>query len=154
MLTSGVTYSRSPRRWLAGREQQPARDRGWLGNRHHICPATAVQPWWSQNWRVLPSGGLRFEGSDIRVHLGSQRLGQHPPGAPTDDLIDQRRRGIVSALAAQAVVSDYGEYWVVPSRPALHRRACLRPLLDHREGTHLPANPQVSSIAPRCHEMF
>jgi len=25
---------------------------------------------------------------DIRIYLGLQRLGQHPPGARTDDLID------------------------------------------------------------------
>src|SRR6185312_14605046 len=39
---------------------------------------------------------------------------------------------------ARAAVSDYGEHRVVPSRPAFQRRSCLRPLLDHREGTPLP----------------
>ena len=31
-------------------------------------------------------GGMR---RDIGVHLGLQRLSQHPPGAFTDDLVDQ-----------------------------------------------------------------
>jgi len=34
---------------------------------------------------------------DIGVHLGLQRLGQHPPGAFPHDLIDQRRRAILPA---------------------------------------------------------
>jgi hypothetical protein len=34
---------------------------------------------------------LGGELGDIGLHLGLQRLGQHPPGALTHDLIDQRR---------------------------------------------------------------
>jgi hypothetical protein len=29
---------------------------------------------------------------DVVVHLGLQRLGQHPPSALADELVDQRRR--------------------------------------------------------------
>jgi hypothetical protein len=35
---------------------------------------------------LIPLGGVR---RDVGVHLGLQRLGQHPPGALPDDLIDQ-----------------------------------------------------------------
>jgi hypothetical protein len=37
----------------------------------------------------FPLGGER---RGVGVHLGLQRLGQHPPGAFPDDLINQRRR--------------------------------------------------------------
>jgi len=57
------------------------------------------------------------------------------------------RDPILRALVARPAVSDYGEHRVPPSRPAFQRRSCLRPLLDHREGTPSPADPQVSSIA-------
>ena len=46
---------------------------------------------------LIPLGGMR---RDIGVHLGLQRLGQHPPGAFPHDLIDQRRRAILPALVA------------------------------------------------------
>jgi hypothetical protein len=42
----------------------------------------------------------RYRTSDIGVHLGLQRLGQHPPRALPHDLIDQRRRAILPALVA------------------------------------------------------
>ena len=45
----------------------------------------------------VPLGG---EPGDIGIHLRLQRLGQHPPGALTDDLIDQRRRAILPFLVA------------------------------------------------------
>jgi hypothetical protein len=38
---------------------------------------------------LVPLAGMR---RDIGVHLGLQRLGQHPPRAFPHDLIDQRRR--------------------------------------------------------------
>jgi hypothetical protein len=44
----------------------------------------------------VPLGGVR---RDIGVHLGLQRLGQHPPGAFPHDLIDQRR-AVLPALVA------------------------------------------------------
>jgi len=43
---------------------------------------------------------LGRELGDISVHLGGQRLSQHPPGAFPHDFIDQRRRGILPALVA------------------------------------------------------
>jgi hypothetical protein len=46
---------------------------------------------------LAPLGGM---GRDVGVHLGLQRLGQHPPGALPHDLIDQRRRAILAALVA------------------------------------------------------
>jgi hypothetical protein len=42
-------------------------------------------------------GGMR---RDTGIHLGLQRLGQHPPRALPHDLIDQRRRAILPALMA------------------------------------------------------
>jgi hypothetical protein len=36
----------------------------------------------------------------VRLSLTLQRLGQHPPRALPDDLIDQRRRAILPAFAA------------------------------------------------------
>jgi hypothetical protein len=42
-------------------------------------------------------GGVR---RDIGVHLGLQRLGQHPPGAFPHDLIDQRRRAALPVIVA------------------------------------------------------
>jgi hypothetical protein len=44
----------------------------------------------------VPLGGRR---RDIGVHLGLQRLGQHPPGALPHDLIDQRRAALPSLVA-------------------------------------------------------
>ena len=46
---------------------------------------------------LAPLGGMR---RDIGVHLGLQRLGQHPPGTLPHDLIDQRRRAILPARMA------------------------------------------------------
>ena len=43
---------------------------------------------------------LRGVRRDISIHLGLQRLGQHPPGALPHDLIDQRRRAVLPAFAA------------------------------------------------------
>jgi len=43
---------------------------------HHQAPAVLIP--------------LAAERGDIGIHLGAQRLGQHPPGALPHDLIDQR----------------------------------------------------------------
>jgi hypothetical protein len=43
---------------------------------------------------------LRRERRDIGVHLGLQRLSQHPPGAFAHDLIDQRRRSALPVIVA------------------------------------------------------
>ena len=43
---------------------------------------------------------LLSEPGDVGVHLGLQRLGQHPPGTLPHDLIDQRRRAILAAFLA------------------------------------------------------
>src|SRR5205823_1270319 len=83
---------------------------------------------------LVPLGSVR---RDIGVHLGPQRLGQHPPRAFPHDLIDQRR-AILGALVVRAVVRDYGEHRVIPSRPARQRRSLLETPLGHREGTPLP----------------
>jgi len=83
-------------------------------------------------------GGMR---RDIGVHLGPQRLGQHPPGAFPHDLINQRRRAVLAALVARAVARDYREHRVVPSRPARQRRSLLETRHDHREGT--PTSPAI-----------
>jgi hypothetical protein len=53
---------------------------------HHQAPALLV-----------PLGG---ELGDVGVHLGLQRLGQHPPRALPHNLIDQRRRTVIAALVA------------------------------------------------------
>ncbi len=47
---------------------------------------------------LVPLSGER---RDIAIHLGGQRLGQHPPGTLPHDLIDQRRRRILPALVAE-----------------------------------------------------
>jgi len=46
---------------------------------------------------LIPLGGMR---RDIGLHLGLQRLGQHPPCAFPHDLVDQRRRDTLPVLAA------------------------------------------------------
>jgi hypothetical protein len=46
---------------------------------------------------LVPLGGER---RNVGVHLGLQRLSQHPPGTLPHDLIDQRRRAILAALVA------------------------------------------------------
>jgi hypothetical protein len=52
---------------------------------HHQAPAILIP--------VLREPG------NIGINLGLQCLGQHPPGTFADDLIDQRRRTILPALA-------------------------------------------------------
>jgi hypothetical protein len=46
---------------------------------------------------LIALGGMR---RDIGIHLGLQRLGQHPPRALPHNLIDQRRRAVLPALVA------------------------------------------------------
>ena len=46
---------------------------------------------------LIALGGMR---RDIGVHLGLQRLGQHPPGALSHDLINQRRRAALLVIVA------------------------------------------------------
>jgi len=57
---------------------------------------------------------LAGELGEVGVDLGLQRLGQHPPGALADDLIDQRRRPVTRrgsvVIAAVGLVRDYGEH--------------------------------------------
>jgi len=54
----------------------------------------------------VPLGG---EPGDVGVHLGLQRLGQHPPGTLLDDLVDHRRtaRGAIITLGG---LGGYGEH--------------------------------------------
>jgi hypothetical protein len=96
---------------------------------------------------LIPLAG---ELRDIGVHLGLQRLGQHPPGALPDNLINQRRR---RRAIAGSRIRDYGKHRAVPSRPARQRRPLLEDLYDSSTGKvhpfllRFPADPQVSSIA-------
>jgi len=51
------------------------------------------------------------ERGDVGVHLGLEGLGQHPPRALADDLVDQRWRAGRRAVAVAVVgVRDYGEH--------------------------------------------
>jgi hypothetical protein len=57
---------------------------------------------------LIPLGG---ELGDVGVDLDLQRLGQHPAGAITDDLIDQRRTVTVTAGVIDVGRSrNYGEH--------------------------------------------
>ena len=69
---------------------------------------------------------LGRERRDKGVHLRLQSLGQHPPGALPNDLIDQRSRPtrFLPDDPSWTTVSTG-----VPSRPAFQRRPCLRPHL-------------------------
>jgi hypothetical protein len=61
---------------------------------------------------------------DVGVHLGLQRLGQHPPGALADDLIDSDDEPSAGRSSpADGSGLGYGEHPIVPSRPARQRRA-------------------------------
>jgi hypothetical protein len=88
--------------------------------------------------RPGPLGGVS---RDIGVHLGLQRLRQHPPGVFPHDLIDQRRRGIVATFVAsprQGLRSGCTFSAGVPTR------SCLR--LDSATGRYTrPGHPQVSN---------
>jgi len=58
---------------------------------------------------------LAGEPGDVGVDLGLQRLGQHPPGALPDDLVDQRLRPGDRSRHARLVavvgpIGDYGEH--------------------------------------------
>ena len=75
---------------------------------------------------LVPLGGER---GDVGVHLGLQRLGQHPPGALPHDLIDQRRRrpaGGGSSASEPGTTVSIGLY--LPGRRC-HAGHCLRPRL-------------------------
>jgi hypothetical protein len=76
----------------------------------------------------------------IGIHLGLQRLGQHPPRALPHDLINQRPRAILTALMAAALARDYGEHRVVPSRPARQRRSLLE-TSTRTPGRYTPPQP-------------
>ena len=54
---------------------------------------------------LVPLGG---EPGDVGIHLALQRLGEHPPGALADDLIDQRRRAIRRPVIASRRLRGYG----------------------------------------------
>jgi hypothetical protein len=106
---------------------------------HHQPPATLVD-----------LVGLR---GDVGGHLGLQSGGQHPPGAVTHDLIDQRsahqtgRRSRWCGL----LETDYGEHG-----HTLPTRAANAGLLDslnwtRREGMPPNTHPQISSIAQSRH---
>jgi hypothetical protein len=95
---------------------------------------------------------LGGEPGDVGVDLGLQRLGQHPAGPVTDDLIDQRGTGPVAAGVIGASGSrNYGEHRGRTFPTGVGAPALLEGLQDDREGT-TPlvdlAHPQVSSIAP------
>jgi hypothetical protein len=100
---SGRTWAGRPGRWrscgtssaLCLREdfpqavpeaQRPVADGQYRGA--HAAAGTAVH---------ITLGGMH---RDIGVHLGLQRLGQHPPRAFPHDLIDQRRRDTLPVLVA------------------------------------------------------
>ena len=65
-----------------------------------------------------PPGLVALAGvaGDVVIDLGLQRLGQHPPGALADDLVDHRR----TAFGAAGVIGvggsrNYGEHGSYPS---------------------------------------
>jgi len=57
---------------------------------------------------------LGDEPGDVGVDLGLQRLGQHPAGTITDDLIDQRTTAGIGAVTAGVIGAggsrNYGEH--------------------------------------------
>ena len=63
---------------------------------HHQPPAVLV--------------ALAGELGDVGVDLGLQRLGQHPPGALADDLVDQRRRRAAARVIGVSGSRNYGEH--------------------------------------------
>jgi hypothetical protein len=82
--------------------------------------------------RFIPLGSVR---RDAGIHLGLQRLGQHPPGTLPDNLINQRRRR--RAVAASRI-RDYGKHRAVPSRPARQRRPLLETSTTRSPGRYTP----------------
>jgi hypothetical protein len=61
---------------------------------------------------------LAGEPGDVGVDLGLQRLGQQPPGALPDDLVDQRlgsddrsrHAQLDTTVGAGRLIGDYGEH--------------------------------------------
>jgi hypothetical protein len=80
------------------------------------------------------------EAGNVGVDLGLQRLGQHPAGTHTHDLVDQRRRRRcgIGGVVTVGGIRDYGEHRDVPSRPALPRRSSLEPSFGHPGRYALP----------------
>ena len=101
--------------------------------------------------RLLPQASSMRR--DIRIDLGLQRLSQHPPRALPHDLIDQRRRAVLPALVARAAVSDYGEHGCTFPASVAAPGHCLRPRLDHREGTPLPGRSTGFKHCSDAHEV-
>ena len=107
--------------------------------------------WWRAVAHHQPAPvlvALVGELGDVGVDLGLQRLGQHPPGALADDLVDQRRRpsrrrGSSASAAPGTTVSTGRTFPTGVGAPilleGLKMIGRVRPLLAH---------PQVSSIAP------
>jgi hypothetical protein len=52
---------------------------------------------------------------DVVVDLGLQRLGQHPPRALPDELVDQSRAAVPTRLVGSASLGNYGAHGSYPS---------------------------------------
>ena len=53
---------------------------------------------------------LGGEPGDVVIDLGLQRLGQHPTGALTDKVIDQRRAAVSAGIISVGSSRNYGEH--------------------------------------------
>jgi hypothetical protein len=69
---------------------------------------------------------LADEPGDVGVHLGLQRLDQHPPGSFADDPVEQPHPLSAAGVIGVGGSRNHGEHGSYPSRPALARRSCLR----------------------------
>jgi hypothetical protein len=58
---------------------------------------------------------LVAELGDVGVHLGLQRLGQHPPRTLADDLVDQRHPDRAAGVIGVGSSRNYGEHGSYPS---------------------------------------
>jgi hypothetical protein len=52
---------------------------------------------------------------DVVVDLGLQRLGQHPPGTLTNQLVDQRGAAVSAGVISLGSSRNYGEHGSYPS---------------------------------------
>ena len=88
------------------------------------------------------------EAVDVGIDLGLQRLGQHPAGTRTDDLVNQRRRS--RRVVTVGGIRDYGEHRVVPSQPALPAGLAWNLHSVTREGTPPPESiHRFQALLPR-----
>ena len=67
---------------------------------NHIGRATVSSVAVAHEVQAMGARGIACLRRDITIHLGQQRLGQHPPGTLPHDLIDQRRRAVLPAYVA------------------------------------------------------